>query len=63
MADKEANIFGQAVRFVLDIANGRHVLSKAIPPLLLVLDAILCCLVIWKIPCKQLFFTVAKATY
>lgn len=61
MADKEATIFGQAARLVLDIANGRHILSKAIPPLLLVLDAVLCGLIIWKVPCMRLVFPLGCA--
>lgn len=42
----------QAIRFVSDVANGRHALSKLIAPALWLIDAVLCCLVIWKIPCK-----------
>ena len=42
----------QAIRLAVDIANGRHVLSKVIPALLLIADALLCGLVIWKVPCK-----------
>ena len=53
-ASKEPPIYTQAVNFVLDVANGRSVLSKFIPPALLALDVVLCGLVIWKIPCKQL---------
>ena len=63
MADKGTNILGQAVRLVLDIANGRHVLGRAIPPVLLVLDAILCSLVIWKVPCKPHTLPIANNEY
>lgn len=41
----------QAIQFALDVANGRHVLSKLIPPALFVADALLCGLIIWKVPC------------
>lgn len=51
MADTTPPIHVQVTRLVLDIANGRHALSKAIPPLLLALDAVLCGLIIWKVPC------------
>ena len=42
----------QATRFALDVAKGRHALSKLIPPLLFLADALLCALIIWKVPCK-----------
>ncbi|KAK1585525.1 glycosyltransferase [Colletotrichum navitas] len=54
MADQAPPIHVQATRLVLDIANGRHALSKAIPPLLLVLDAVLCGLIIWKVPYTEI---------
>ena len=41
----------QAVRFVLDVANRRHGLSKLVPVALVLADAVLCALIIWKIPC------------
>jgi alpha-1,3-mannosyltransferase len=52
MADKDLPIHQKAIRLVLDVANGRHALSKLIPPALLLADALLCALVIWKVPCK-----------
>jgi hypothetical protein len=52
MADKEPPLLTKAVSLVIEVANGRHTLSKAIPPLLLLLDAALCGLIIWKVPCK-----------
>ncbi|KAF4826543.1 Dol-P-Man:Man(5)GlcNAc(2)-PP-Dol alpha-1,3-mannosyltransferase [Colletotrichum tropicale] len=54
MADTTPPIHVQATRLVLDIANGRHALSKAIPPLLLALDAVLCGLIIWKVPYTEI---------
>lgn len=41
----------QAIDFALDVANGRHVLSKLIPPALYLADGLLCGLIIWKVPC------------
>lgn len=42
----------RALRFVLDVACGRHALSPLIPVALWLADAVLTCLVIWKIPCE-----------
>lgn len=42
----------RAIRLGLDVANGRHPLSRFVPALLLVFDAVLCALVIWKVPCR-----------
>jgi len=52
MATQEPSALRQAVNSVLDIANGRHRLSKLVPAALLQLDVVLCALVIWNIPCK-----------
>lgn len=52
MADQNPSIHLRAIRFVLDVLSGRHVLSKLIPPLLFLADALLCALIIWKVPCK-----------
>lgn len=41
----------EAFHFVVDILSGRHALSIAIPIALWLLDAVLCGLVIWKVPC------------
>ena len=46
------------VRQIKDLANGQHSLAKYIPPLLLLADAALCSLVIWKISCKALPFSI-----
>jgi hypothetical protein len=52
MASNNPPIYQRATNFVLDVANGRHALSKLVPPALLAFDAVLCALVIWKIPCR-----------
>ncbi|KAM7186327.1 ALG3 domain containing protein [Rhypophila sp. PSN 637] len=44
----------QAINLALDIANGRHPLSKLIPAALLLLDTLLCALVIWKVPYTEI---------
>ncbi|TDZ31375.1 Dol-P-Man:Man(5)GlcNAc(2)-PP-Dol alpha-1,3-mannosyltransferase [Colletotrichum spinosum] len=54
MAELTPPIHIQATRFVFDVANGRHAFSKAIPPVLLALDAFLCGLVIWKVPYTEI---------
>lgn len=52
MPEPAPGILTQATRFVLDVANGRHVLSKFVPVALWLADAVLCGLIIWKIPCE-----------
>jgi len=52
MTGKTPPIHQQAIRFVLDTANGRNALSKLIPPVLFLADAVFCALIIWKVPCK-----------
>ncbi|EFX05650.1 alpha-mannosyltransferase [Grosmannia clavigera kw1407] len=54
MAPIRPPIYSQAVRFVLDVANRRSPLSKLVPVALLALDAVLCCLIIWKIPYTEI---------
>lgn len=44
-------LYQQAIQLAFDVANGRHALSKLIPPALFLADALLCGLVIWKVPC------------
>lgn len=44
----------QAIRLAHNIATGQHVLSRLIPPTLLLLDAALCVVIIKKVPCKLL---------
>ncbi|KAK3390727.1 glycosyltransferase family 58 protein [Podospora didyma] len=47
----------QAVQLGLDIATGRHSLSKLVPTALLLADALLCGLIIWKIPYTEIDWT------
>ncbi|KAK0627445.1 glycosyltransferase family 58 protein [Immersiella caudata] len=54
MPDSKPPIHQQAARFAFDIANGRHALSKLIPPALWTADALLCGLVIWRIPYTEI---------
>ncbi|KAK0636828.1 glycosyltransferase family 58 protein [Bombardia bombarda] len=55
MTDKsETSIVQQAVQLALDVANGRHALSKLIPPALLLADVLLCSLIIWKVPYTEI---------
>ncbi|KOS23196.1 Dol-P-Man:Man(5)GlcNAc(2)-PP-Dol alpha-1 [Escovopsis weberi] len=42
------------VAFVQDVLGGRHWLSKAIPPGLWLVDAVLCALIIWRIPYTEI---------
>ncbi|KAK3943313.1 Dol-P-Man:Man(5)GlcNAc(2)-PP-Dol alpha-1 3-mannosyltransferase [Diplogelasinospora grovesii] len=57
MADRNVPIHQQAIRLALDIANGRHALSAFVPPALLLADAALCMLIIWKIPYTEIDWT------
>ncbi|KPM45418.1 Dol-P-Man:Man(5)GlcNAc(2)-PP-Dol alpha-1,3-mannosyltransferase [Neonectria ditissima] len=54
MSQPAPPIHTQAIRFVSDMANGRHALSKLIPPALWLMDAVLCGLIIWKIPYTEI---------
>ncbi|KAK4154552.1 fad dependent oxidoreductase [Chaetomidium leptoderma] len=54
MADNPPPLHIRAVRLAFDVANGRHGLSKLIPPLLFLADALLCALVIWKVPYTEI---------
>ncbi|KAI0840716.1 glycosyltransferase family 58 protein [Hypoxylon sp. FL0890] len=54
MAGKDSGLVSQAVRLAFDVANGRSTLSKLVPPCLFLLDAVLCALVIWKIPYTEI---------
>ncbi|KAM0463262.1 hypothetical protein ACHAPV_003390 [Trichoderma viride] len=45
------------IKFASDVANGRHALSKLIPVGLFLADAILCGLVIWKVPYTEIDWT------
>ncbi|KAI1650594.1 glycosyltransferase family 58 protein [Daldinia loculata] len=57
MASKDPGLVSQAVRLVFDVANGRSALSKFVPPCLFLLDAVLCALIIWKIPYTEIDWT------
>lgn len=52
MDGSSAPLHTRAIRLGLDVANGRHPLSRFVPAALLLFDAVLCALVIWKVPCK-----------
>ncbi|KAF4980871.1 hypothetical protein FZEAL_3217 [Fusarium zealandicum] len=54
MTDPTPGIVTQATRFVADVANGRHALSKLVPVALWLVDAVLCGLIIWKIPYTEI---------
>ncbi|KAL2170258.1 hypothetical protein VTG60DRAFT_5034 [Thermothelomyces hinnuleus] len=54
MADQNLPIHIRTTRLVFNILNGRHVLSKVIPPLLFLADALLCALIIWKVPYTEI---------
>ncbi|KAF4592600.1 Dol-P-Man:Man(5)GlcNAc(2)-PP-Dol alpha-1,3-mannosyltransferase [Ophiocordyceps camponoti-floridani] len=41
-------------RFTVDVAAGRHALSSIVAPALWLLDAVLCCLVIWGVPYTEI---------
>jgi alpha-1,3-mannosyltransferase len=53
MPNKPPPLTLRAIHLALDILNGRHVLSKLVPPLLFLADALLCALIIWKVPCTS----------
>lgn len=53
MAPKPAPLHVQAANFVLDVANGRHALSKLIPIVLWLMDGGLTSIIIWKVPCTE----------
>ncbi|KAL6799861.1 glycosyltransferase family 58 protein [Trichoderma sp. SZMC 28012] len=42
------------IKFASDVANGRHALSKFIPMGLWLADAVLCGLIIWKVPYTEI---------
>lgn len=57
MAPNQDPVYLQAFRFVQDVATRRHGLSKLIPPLLLLLDAALCMVVIKKVAYTEIDWT------
>ncbi|KAI8944101.1 glycosyltransferase [Xylaria longipes] len=55
MVDKEPGLVAKAVQLVFDVANGRNrTLSWLIPLCLFILDALLCAVVIWKVPYTEI---------
>ncbi|KAI1327476.1 glycosyltransferase family 58 protein [Xylariaceae sp. FL0255] len=51
----ESGMVGKAVQLALDIATGRNqALARLIPPILFLADAVLCALVIWKVPYTEI---------
>ncbi|KAK4230321.1 glycosyltransferase [Podospora fimiseda] len=54
MTGKNPPIHLQVIQFVLDTANGRNALSKLIPPALFLADALLCALIIWRVPYTEI---------
>ena len=45
-------LIAQATKLALDTATGRNALSKFVAPGLFLMDAALCALIIWKVPCE-----------
>ncbi|KND91896.1 Dol-P-Man:Man(5)GlcNAc(2)-PP-Dol alpha-1,3-mannosyltransferase [Tolypocladium ophioglossoides CBS 100239] len=54
MPRHEAPAHDRAWHLALDVSNGRHALSKLIPPALWLVDAALCGLIIWKVPYTEI---------
>lgn len=54
MAEATTSLPGRAVHFALDVANGRHALSRLVGPALLALDVLLCALIILKVPYTEI---------
>ncbi|KAI8629466.1 glycosyltransferase [Xylariaceae sp. FL1651] len=55
MADREPGLVVKAIQLGLDIANGRNrTLSWLVPPVLFLLDMLLCAIVIWKVPYTEI---------
>ncbi|EGX95367.1 Lethal(2)neighbour of Tid protein [Cordyceps militaris CM01] len=53
-AAREPAVHVRALTFVVDVACGRHALSPLIPVALWLADAVLTCLIIWKIPYTEI---------
>lgn len=57
MATNRDPLYLQVLRFTQDVATGRHWLSRLIPPVLILLDAALCVLVIAKVAYTEIDWT------
>ena len=51
-ADNETPIHQRLVNFAFDVANGRHAFSDLVPSALSLADALLCAVIIKKVPCE-----------
>ncbi|PKS09299.1 hypothetical protein jhhlp_003913 [Lomentospora prolificans] len=54
MDRQQPPVYVRVYRLGMDIANGRHALSRLVAPLLWIFDMALCALVIWKVPYTEI---------
>ncbi|KAK7755548.1 dolichyl-P-Man:Man(5)GlcNAc(2)-PP-dolichol alpha-1,3-mannosyltransferase [Diatrype stigma] len=55
MASHQPNLISQAVNLGLDVVNGRNAkLSRLIAPCLFLMDAVLCAVIIWRVPYTEI---------
>ncbi|KJZ79974.1 Dol-P-Man:Man(5)GlcNAc(2)-PP-Dol alpha-1,3-mannosyltransferase [Hirsutella minnesotensis 3608] len=54
MSRPQASVASEAWRFASRVANGSHPLSNLVAPALWLADAVLCCLVIWRVPYTEI---------
>ncbi|KAI1119606.1 glycosyltransferase [Nemania sp. NC0429] len=55
MASREHGLIARAIELAFDVANGRNrTLSWLVPPCLFLFDALLCAVVIWKVPYTEI---------
>ncbi|KAF5555219.1 dolichyl-P-Man:Man(5) c(2)-PP-dolichyl mannosyltransferase [Fusarium mexicanum] len=54
MSESASGTLSQGVRFLRNVLNGRHALSKLIPIALWLVDALGCGLIMWKIPYTEI---------
>ncbi|RYP46972.1 hypothetical protein DL768_006895 [Monosporascus sp. mg162] len=55
MASHQPGVISQAFNLALDVATGRNVnLSRLVAPCLFVIDALLCAVIIWKVPYTEI---------
>ncbi|KAL1872329.1 hypothetical protein VTK73DRAFT_1560 [Phialemonium thermophilum] len=57
MASARPPMHIHVLKLALDLASGRNALARAIPPLLVLADAFLCALIIWKVPYTEIDWT------